>query len=162
MKLTFRMTGEEYYSGWKYKFKNERIKKLISAILMISIFVVILIILKSSFMIYMITVSMLIFVLFMNNTEKRSVISQFYSSPIKNCEHTVCIYDEGIELINSYEKVFTPWQSIYAVKETSKNIIILLSYSKGIAVINKQKYSGPGLEQIMSAVKSKVKVEEGK
>lgn len=162
MKLTFKMTGEEYYSGWKCRFKNDRLKKMISLVFMICIFIGFLAILKSGIMLYMIVVAMLIFILFMNSSEKKSVISQYYSSPIKSNEHTVCVYDEGIELINSYEKIFSPWQSIYKVKETSENVIFLLSYARGIAVINKQRYAGPELEQIMLSVKSKVKVEEGK
>lgn len=162
MKLTFKMTGEEYYSGWKYKLKNDRLKKMISLILAICIFVGLLVILKSGIMIYTIAVSMLIFILFMNNSQKKSVISQYYSSPARCCEHTICIYDEGIELINSYEKMFAPWQSIYKVKETSENIIILLSYARGVAVISKKRYFSPELENIMNTIKSHVKVEEGK
>lgn len=162
MKLTFKMTGEEYYSGWKYKLKNDRLKKIIFLILTICIFIGLLFILKSGVMLYMIAVSMLIFILFMNNSEKKSVISQYYSSPIKNSEHTICVYDEGIELINSYEKMFAPWQSIYKVKETSENIIILLSYARGVAVISKKRYFGPELGNIMNTIKSHVKVEEGK
>lgn len=162
MKLTFKMTGEEYYSGWKFKFKDERLKKIISLILAVCIFVGFLILLKSSFTIYMIAISMLIFILFMNQSEKKSVISQYYSSPVKNSEHTICVYDEGIELINSYEKSFAPWQSIYKVKETSENIILLLSYARGIAVINKKRYFSPELDSIMNAIKSHITVEEGK
>lgn len=162
MKLTFKMTGEEYYSGWKYRFKDDRLKKMIFPVFIICIFIGLLVILKSNIILYMIAVSMLIFILFMNNSEKKSVISQYYSSPIKNNEHTICVYDEGIELINSYEKIFSPWQSIYKVKETSEDIIILLSYARGIAVINKKRYFGPELENIMNAVKSHVKIEEGK
>lgn len=156
------MTGEEYYSGWKFKFKDERLKKIISLILAVCIFVGFLILLKSSFTIYMIAISMLIFILFMNQSEKKSVISQYYSSPVKNSEHTICVYDEGIELINSYEKSFAPWQSIYKVKETSENIILLLSYARGIAVINKKRYFSPELDSIMNAIKSHITVEEGK
>ena len=162
MKLTFKMTGEEYYLGWKFKFKDERLKKIISLILAVCIFVGFLILLKSSFTIYMIAISMLVFILFMNQSEKKSVIAQYYSSPVKNSEHTICVYDEGIELINSYEKSFAPWQSIYKVKETSENIIILLSYARGIAVINKKRYFSPELDSIMNAIKSHITVEEGK
>lgn len=162
MKLTFKMTGEEYYSGWKLKFKDERLKKIISLILAVCVFVGFLILLKSSFTIYMIAVFMMVLILFMNNAEKKSVISQYYSSPVKSSEHTICIYDEGIELINSYEKIFAPWQSIYAVKETAENIIILPSYARGIAVISKKKYFGPELDNIMNTIKLHVKVEEGK
>lgn len=162
MKLTFKMTGEEYYSGWKFKFKDERLKKIISLILAVCIFVGFLILLKSSFMIYMIAIFMMALILFMNQSEKKSVISQYYSSPIKNNEHTICVYDEGIELINSYEKSFAPWQSIYKVKETSENIILLLSYARGIAVINKKRYFSPELDSIMNAIKSHITIEEGK
>lgn len=162
MKLTFKMTGEEYYSGWKFKFKDERLKKIISLILAVCVFVGFLILLKSSFTIYMIAIFMMALILFMNQSEKKSVISQYYSSPVKNNEHTICVYDEGIELINSYEKSFAPWQSIYKVKETSENIIILLSYARGIAVINKKRYFSPELDSIMNAIKSHITVEEGK
>ena len=74
----------------------------------------------------------------------------------------MAIYDEGVELINSYEKVFAPWQSIFAVKETPEYIIILLSFSKGMAVINKQRYAGNELDSVIGTIKSKVPIEEGK
>ncbi|MDE5984865.1 MAG: YcxB family protein [Eubacterium sp.] len=162
MKLTFKMTGEEYYSGIKFKLKSDRLKKILLMILIICIFIVITIFLRLGLMMYVLTTVMIVMVCSLTAFEKKAAISQFYSSPVKSSEHTLCVYDEGIELINSYEKIFAPWQSVYAVRETEENIIILPSYARGIAVISKKRYFGPELSNIMNAIKLHVKVEEGK
>lgn len=57
---------------------------------------------------------------------KNSVMNDFQRSPILNEENTIRIYDEGLELIGSFEKVYAPWKSVYAVKETKKNLLYYL------------------------------------
>ena len=94
--------------------------------------------------------------------EKKSVIRQYEYSPIFSGEQTVRIFDEGVELINSYEKVFAPWQSVFAVMETPKYIKILPTFCKGIAVISKERYGGEELDGIMNALRSHIIVEEGR
>lgn len=164
MKLTFKMNGEEYYRAWKYKCKKGSInnQNRIFAVILAIITVIFIVVMKAGIMLYMLAGMLLFTSVFYNISEKRAVINQFNSSPINIGDHTVAIYDEGVELINSYEKVFAPWQSIFAVKETPEYIIILLSFSKGMAVINKQRYGGNELDDIISKIKSKVNIEEGK
>ncbi len=164
MKLTFKMTGEEYYRAWKYKCKKGSMnnQNWIFSVILAIITVIFIVVMKTGIMLYMLAGILLFTAVFYKMSEKRSVINQFNYSPINNGDHTVAIYDEGVELINSYEKVFAPWQSIFAVKETPEYIIILLSFSKGMAVINKQRYSGDELNSIISTIKSKVRIEEGK
>lgn len=164
MKLTFKMTGEEYYRAWKYKCKKGSInnKNWIFSVILTIITILLVIVLKSGILLYILAGMLLFTAIFYNMSEKRSVINQFNYSPINNGDHTVAIYDEGVELINSYEKVFAPWQSIFAVKETHEYIIILLSFSKGMAVINKQRYAGNELDSVIGTIKSKVPIEEGK
>lgn len=55
---------------------------------------------------------------------------------------------------SSFEKVYAPWQSIYAIKETKSELIILPTLSRGIAVISKQRY-GKELDEIIKVLKSK-------
>lgn len=164
MKLTFKMTGEEYYLGWKYKRAKGSINKrtpLLSIILAI-ILIVISIILKVDYYSYIFAVLLIVTGIFGVYMEKKSVIRQYEYSPIFSGEQTVRIFDEGIELINSYEKVFTPWQSVFAVMETPKYIKILPTFCKGIAVISKDRYRGEELDGIINAVRAHVRVEEGR
>ncbi|MGN1203257.1 MAG: hypothetical protein ACI4RF_08160 [Eubacterium sp.] len=164
MKLTFKMTGEEYYSAWKYKRKKGMLNQhlALKSIILAVIIIVFSVIFKIEYFAYILAGMLIITGFLGSNMEKKSVINEFRISPIQSGEHTIRIYDEGIELINSYEKMFVPWQSIFAVKETPANIQILPTFRKGIAVISKERYGGSELEQIIKAVKSHVKVEEGK
>lgn len=164
MNLTFKMTGEEYYAGWKYKCNKGKIRNnnffmLITTVLFIIAYSFIF---NTGFVAYMFAVGIILISIFRIKAEKKSIISQFSVSPIKCGEHTLRVYDEGIELINSYEKVFAPWKSIFAVKETEQHVMILLSLSKGIAVIDKQKYAQYGLYDIMRKIKMNVQVEGGR
>ena len=47
-----------------------------------------------------------------------------------------------------------PWKSVYAVKETKKELIILPTLSRGVAVISKERYKNE-LEEIIKILKSK-------
>lgn len=164
MKLTFKMTGEEYYRGWKYKCKKGSINKKnwIFTVILTVITVILIIVLKAGIMMYMLAALLLLSAVFYNVWEKRSVINQFNCSPINSSEHTISIYEDGVELINSYEKVFVSWQSVFAVRQTPEYMIILPSFSKGIAVINKQRYAGNELDRIINIIKAKVNIEEDK
>ena len=164
MKLTFKMTGEEYYLGWKYKRKKGSLNRhtAVLSIALAIILVVMSIVLKVDYYSYLFAGLLIITGVSGVYMEKKSVIRQYEYSPIHSGEQTVRIFDEGIELINSYEKVFTPWQSVFAVMETPKYIKILPTFCKGIAVISKERYSGDELESIINTLRAHVKVEEGK
>lgn len=163
MKFTFKMTAEEYYSGWKYKNKKASLnqyylpKSIILALIVIVFSVIVKVYYGCVF-----AVILLLMGIFMDNFQKKSVVRNFLSSPILCTEQTIRTFDEGIELINGYEKIFAPWKSVFAVQETEKYIKILPTFSKGIAVISKERYSSSELDSLMRIISSHVKVEEGK
>lgn len=97
---------------------------------------------------------LMLFFVFKMIMTKNSVMNDFQRSPILNEENTIRIYDEGLELIGSFEKVYAPWKSVYAVKETKKELIILPTLSRGVAVISKERYKNE-LEEIIKILKSK-------
>lgn len=111
------------------------------------------VVLKDTFLLILSIMLMLFFVFKMIMT-KNSVMNDFQRSPILNEENTIRIYDEGLELIGSFEKVYAPWKSVYAVKETKKELIILPTLSRGVAVISKERYKNE-LEEIIKILKSK-------
>lgn len=163
--ITFKMTGEEYYLGWKHKVKKGNIqsKALIPLLILICVLVIIF-----GFLLDFKSLS-IIAVLFLLNTvlsqmliQKKSIIQEYNFSKVLNGDNTLKIYSEGIEIINSYQKIFTPWQSIFLVKETPKYIIILPTFRKGIFVISKERYKSEALDNVLSLLKKSVKVEEGK
>ncbi|MGN1328322.1 MAG: YcxB family protein [Eubacterium sp.] len=163
--ITFKMTGEEYYLGWKYKLNKGKMqsKAMIPAMILICIFIVIF-----GFFLEMETTAILIVLFFATSIvtqmkmQKKSIIQEYNFSKVLNGENTLKIYGEGIEIITSYEKIFTPWQSVFAVKETPKHLIILPTFRKGVFVISKEKYNSDELANILSLLKNNLKVEEGK
>lgn len=164
MKLTFKMTGEEYYLGWKYKRKKGSLNShapLIS-IIFAAVLIAISVLLKIDYYLYFFAGLIIVIGFLGVFTEKKAVIREYEYSPILSKEQTVRIFDDGIELINSYEKVFAPWQSVFAVMETPKYIKILPTFCKGIAVISKERYKSDELDNIIDAVRAHIKVEEGR
>lgn len=164
MKLTFKMTGEEYYIGWKYKRKKGGLNQYtaLKSILFAAIIILFSILFKIEYFAYILAGMLIITGILGINLEKKSVINEYVCSPLLSGEQTVRIYDEGVELINSYEKIFAPWQSVFAVEETPQYIKILPTFSKGIAVISKERYNSGELEGIMHTIKTHIRVEEGK
>lgn len=158
MKLTFKMTGEEFYHGFRYKVnktgmgETAQIAVIIAIIIAFTVFTVLKLI---DFYLSIFVVLLAIFYAVQMITNKKSVIRDYEISPILNDEHTINIYDEGIELINSYEKIYAPWQSVFSFKETSKELIILPTLSRGVAVINKERYAGNELQNLINVLKSK-------
>lgn len=163
MKLTFKMTPEEYYLGWKYRMKKWSKFDMNKIVLILSLVLVILFIILRVDVYFIICILLLMAGIMLSlSAQKKSVMRSYAYSTVNNGEQTVRIYDEGIELFNSYEKMFTPWQSVYAVQETPQYIKILPGYSAGMAVISKSRYASAELDGIVGAIKSHINVEEGK
>lgn len=159
------MTGEEYYLGWKYKLNKGKIqsKAIIPAMLLICILTVVF-----GFMLEFETTAIIIVLFFATSLvsqmtiQKKSIIQEYNFSKVLNGENTLKIYGEGMEIITSYEKIFTPWKSVFGIKETPKYLIILPTFRKGIFVISKERYNSDELENILSLLKNNVNIEEGK
>lgn len=162
-KLTFQMTADEFYEGWKYKLKKNNYKNRIPLL------IIILILLIPASIAYIKNAILLLYVLFSialmvsaRMMNKKAVKRQFFSSPTIKGEATLSTYGEGLEIINSYQKIFVPWQSIFSVKETEKLLIIMPTYRTGVFVISKERYSSNELNEIILLLKQNTTVEEGK
>lgn len=163
MKLTFQMTADEFYIGWKQKIKKNNFKDKTPLLLFILFIVtaLLMILTKNAFYItYLILfIALIVFTKFMN---KKAITKQFYASPTVSGEATLCTYTEGLEIINSYQKIFVPWQSIFSVKETEKYLIIMPTFRTSVFVISKERYNGSELSEIIALLKQNTTVEEGK
>lgn len=71
-----------------------------------------------------------------------------------NIEHTLMLKDDGLQLVNGFEKVFLPWDSIVFAKEDENFLVVELFYKRGIYVINKNRYSSPNLSVILEKIKT--------
>jgi hypothetical protein len=162
MRITFNTNEEEYYLGWKFRRamtktnQSVALRSIIFAIVMIAIGIVC----RLNYFIYVLALFLIASGIFSDVMQKKSVIRTRKYSPILCSQQSLLIYDEGIELINSYEKVFAPWASIYAVEESPKYVKIMATYSKGVAVINKERYGGKELDDIMNVIKAHTMVKE--
>lgn len=167
MKLSFNMNADDYYLGFEYKMnKNNMVKikpSVISIILLLIIMNVCYIILKLPiYTLLLVDIFVIVMPAGALISRKKTVKNQFNTSVILHDTHTIQTYDEGIEVINSYEKMFAPWQSIFAVKNTAKYLIVLPTYRKGVFVINKEQYAGEELDALIKLLQTKTNVEEGK
>ncbi len=163
IKLTFQMTADEFYEGWKYKLKKNNFKDKTPLLLIILLIVIaLLMIITKDFYYLFYCLLFIILVVFRKSMNKKAVKNQFFSSPTMSGEATLCTYGEGLEIINSYKKIFVPWQSIFSVKETEKFLMIMPAYRTIVFVINKERYRSSELNEIISLLKQNTTVEEGK
>lgn len=158
MKLTFKMTADEFYRGFNYKTKKLGMSETAEIISLVIILIASIVstalgVVKAAVILPFAAILCLFFIIKQFMT-KNSITNDFQHSPILNDENTIKLYDDGMELFSSFEKIYTPWQSVYAVKETKSELIILPTLSRGVAVISKQRY-GKELDEIIKVLKSK-------
>lgn len=152
MKYSFYMNADNYCYAFSYmlkktkRYSNLLITAVISSIYMIALSALlhrILIGIAGSVIFFALTFTAKYF-------NKKAIKTQFMSSPILTGLHTLTAYDEGLEIINSYEKMFVPWQSIYDIKDETDKLIILPTYRKGVIVIDKLSADKQELNSFMS------------
>lgn len=163
MKLSFKMTAEDYYQGFKLKLNDIANKnKIISLIIVLAIFCIIGLIIGATYYVIFLAVLAAAMLILTPVLQKKAIKKQFENSIILNGMHTIYTYDEGLEIINSYEKIFVPWQSIFSVKLTENCLIIVPTFRKGIFVINRQAYQNSGLDSLINIIRSHIVIKEGK
>lgn len=163
MKLSFKMTADDYYQGFKLKLNDIGNKnKIISLIIVLAIFCIAGIIFGAAYYVIFLAVLAAVMLILMPLLQKNTIKKQFESSVILNGTHTICTYTDGLEIINSYEKIFVPWQSIFSVRLNENNLIIMPTFRKGIFVINRRKYQGSELDELINIIKANTAVKEGK
>lgn len=164
-KINFTMTPDEYYLGWKYKNKkagsNDIFIFAMCAIIFVAIVLITIFVLKSPIL-YLFAALIALLPFYRVSAEKRSVKNNFTQSPISSGEHTLVLTDSGIEIINGFEKIYCPFGTVFAVKETEENLIIIPLLKKGVITINKKRYNSDELTEIIAVLREKENVEVAK
>lgn len=159
------MTAEEYYIGLKYKSKKGKISDglLISTAVMIAVMTLLSIEFEMGKIYTAVFAFIPIIMYFLEkNIKKQAAIKNYNVMPQLNSQQTIHLCDDGIKLFNGFEKVYAPWKKIFAVKETPKYLIIIFTFRKGLAVVNKEKWQSEELDEIIDALHKNIEVEEGK
>ena len=161
MRLTFKMTPDDYFEGFILKTKICKIKNralpiiplIIGLILDASLFLQ-----KELYYGFaMLGLLILFAVLSVISYYKRKVYL-YENSVILTGRHTIVAEEDSLQILNSFEKMVVPWNSVYYVKLTKDLLIIIPTYRKGLVVINRNDYSGDELDNIIDFIKSKVDV----
>lgn len=162
MSLTFRMTAEDYNAVWEYKNKKCLGINKTRQILIFILSIVLLAVCAYFYSIYLfVSVSALGIAALAASAAARKRRSEniFLHSPVLMSEFTVKTDEKQLQIINGYEKISVPWQSVFSVKETKKHILILPTYMKGSVAINKESCRGKDLENLLSVLKENCKTE---
>ena len=143
MKLTYKMTADEFYKGYNYKIQKiglNNMAEIVSlVVIMIASIIVSVLGIVNATVILPFAILLCILFVYKQISAKNSITIEFQRSIILNDENTIRLYDEGLEIFSSFEKVYAPWQSIYAIKETKSELIILESWSISREVHSTQK-----------------------
>lgn len=168
MELTFNMMAEDYCLAYKKREEklNNNKTKIIITVLVLAVLLVFLnalsVFIKNTvFAITLDIFAVIYFPLFFYSKKKR-LINQFNLSAAAKSLHKIKTYDEGLEVINSYEKLFVPWKSLYYAQNTGTHLIILMTEGNGIIAVNKIAFASGELDGIIAAIKNAGKLSEGK
>ena len=153
------MTPEEYYRGWKFKSRNNRktmvLLPIISLLMCVAMIVLYFVLWRDQIMPFFAAV-LFIFPSSSVWFEKKTVQAEYNQSPVMNCDHTVCLHEDGIEFFGGFEKIFVKWNRLTGVKETGKELILVPCRSRtGVFVISKSRFAGEELNAVLSAVHEK-------
>lgn len=165
MEINFNMTAEDYYLGWCLKNKKTKSQKGMNIVYYIAIImfcIIAVVYFKSALYLILSVVFLIVFLLIQKNSIKKNIIRQYEMSAVLKSMHTIRTYNEGLEIINSYEKMFIPWQSIFYIENTETHLIILPTYQKGIIAVNKSNFGGEKLNSIIETVKNMTRIQEGR
>ncbi len=156
MKITFQMTENEFYLGWKYKNNTGKMSNYAGAVLVAVICLCVSAVGVARALPFLAVTGICISgaVLFGTfNRQKKRVMQEYRYSAVINGEHTIIADNDRITLINSFEKMSVPYSKIFAFKETKDYLFIMPTFRKGIAVINKERYGGDDLTKIAEVLK---------
>lgn len=164
MKYSFFMDADDYTKAFLYKLKKCKkieINFFKWAMILFFIALVCFVLLNKTLtgIIYFVVLSLCSILI--NSYKNKGIKRQFLMSPVLRGRHTLCIYDEGLEIINGYEKIFTPWESLFDYKEDDKRVIIMPSFRKGLIVINKQTENSGELDAFLTSLKEHMAKKEG-
>lgn len=167
MKLSFKMNVQDYCKIWQVKLNKmndlkKRIPVLIFLIIIFCLDLICLFFIKNYIIAEFIVLFFALCFVFLFTYRKKAMIKQYEQSAVAKSIYTICTYNDGLEILNSYEKMFVPWQSIYYVKNTEKYILILPTYRKGAVAIDKSRQDSDKINELISILKNHTAVEEGK
>lgn len=163
--FTFFMTPEEYYKGWKLKSKlnktNQTAFKIVSLAGAVVLFAISF---TASYGASFIFTACLLaaFPILASVMQKKTIMSEFSMSSVLNGEHSIKIYDEGIEFIGSFEKIFSTWKGVAAAKNTADYLTIIPDRKNTPFVINKNRFGGEELNRIIDVLQKNQVISEGK
>lgn len=154
------MTAEDFYTAWKEKPKQNQSNISKNCVIALALAIIIFQFVAGSyytcaiFAVFVVTLFIL-----SDKINKKRILTSFESSVITRGMHTICTYDEGLEILNSYEKMFVPWQSLYFIKNTPTHLIIIPTSRKGVFAVNKAQYSSAELDGIIELLKKNTTME---
>lgn len=159
MEINFIMSAQDYLTALRARNKKinnptkSNIVFILLSVCLIAALTVISVLTKDSFYAGTFGIFLIITVIFRYVNEKRSIMKAYDESPVVQSMHTIRTYRDGLEIINSYEKLFVPWEGIYMSENTDSHFIIMPSYGH-VYAIDKHKYASQTLDNIIAQINS--------
>lgn len=107
MKLTFKMTADEFYKGYNYKIQKiglNNVAEIVSlVVIMIASIVACVLGVVNAMVILPFAILLCILFVYKQIAAKNSISTEFQRSIILNDENTLRLYDEGLEIFSSFD-----------------------------------------------------------
>lgn len=156
--LSFTMTPEEYYRGFKFKSRQNRSAMVLMPIVSVLISVVLIVLYFFLWKEQIMPFFAAVLIIFPSSSlwiEKKTIKAEYMSSHVMSGEHTVRLHEDGIEFFGGFEKIFVKWDRLTGVKDTGKELILIPCRRTGAFVISKSRYAGEELNAVLSDVHEK-------
>lgn len=162
MKITYKMTADDFEKAWEYKNKVCLGKGRGKMILTLAVISVILSALISYFGAFYGVICVIVCCALSATAiflRKRNIENIFRASPVFKSEFSLFTEEKGLRIINKYEDIFVEWSSLYSVRETKTHFILIPVFIKGAYAVSKEK-AGSELTNIIEDINKNMKVKE--
>mgnify|MGYP003497416766 CR=1 FL=1 len=134
MKLTYKMTADEFYKGYNYKIQKiglNNMAEIVSLVVIIiaSIIVSVLGIVNATVILPFAILLCILFV-YKQISAKNSITIEFQRSIILNDENTIRLYDEGLEIFSSFRRKIRQFLLFYEDSFDFSHLICFIIYFK--------------------------------
>ena len=157
MTIDFHMSQQEYLRGCRYKMKKQAPWRVpgLPAFLLAAVTLAFAFLMRADTLYLLLPAILVGFGVAEQLRINAAFVGDFNTKPYLYGEQRLTVEDGGVRVQNGFEKLYTDFHKIYAVKCTKKEIILLLTYRKGVYVINREAQDAAAITALLTALRAK-------
>lgn len=126
MKLTYKMTADEFYKGYNYKIQKIGLNNMAEIVSLVVIIIASIIVsvlgVVNAMVILPFAILLCILFVYKQISAKNSITIEFQRSIILNDENTLRLYDEGLEIFSSFKRFMPRGKAFMRLRKLKVNL----------------------------------------